>query len=78
LLEWNAENLAAFGCAPEVLLTFARDSGYEIFSLPDLALVDRVTVLRLKMLATENFLLVANPPSGDWNVHYGSFRGLRE
>lgn len=78
LLEWNAENLAAFGCAPEVLLPFARDSGYEIFSLPDLALVDRVTVLRLKMLATENFLLVANPPSGDWNVHYGSFRGLRE
>jgi len=78
LLEWNAENLAAFHCPPESLLTFARTNGYDIFSLPDLALVDRGPVLRLKMLATENFLLVPNPPSSDWNVYYGSFRGLRD
>ena len=78
LLEWNAENLAAFDCAPETLLTFAGASGYAIFSLPDLAPVDGPAVLRLRLLATENFLLVPNPPGGDWDVHYGSFRGLRE
>lgn len=78
LLEWNAENLEAFVCAPESLLTFARETGYELLSLPDLALVEHAAVLRLKMLATENFLLVPNPPGADWNVHYGSFRGLRD
>lgn len=78
LLEWNSENLAAFDCEPESLLRFAREAGYDIFSLPELTIVERATTLRLKMLATENFLLAANPPGADWAVHYGSIRGLRD
>lgn len=78
LLEWNAQNLAAFGCAPEELLTFAREGGYGIFSLPDMVPVDSATLLRLKMLATENFLLAPNPPRGGWSVQYGGIHGLRD
>ena len=78
LLEWNAQNLAAFGCAPEELLTFAREGGYAIFSLPDMVPVDSATLLRLKMLATENFLLAPHPPAGGWSVQYGGIHGLRD
>ena len=78
LLEWNPDNLAAFDCKVETLLTFSEKNGYDVFSVPDLVPVQHAPALKLKMLGTETFLLVPNPPLEDWDVHHGSFPGLRD
>jgi FkbM family methyltransferase len=57
LLEWNAKNLAAYGCLPETLLSFAIAEGFRLLSLPYLVEVSDETQLRLHMLRTESFLL---------------------
>ena len=57
LLEWNAENLAAYGCPSASLLSFAREHRFRLFSIPRLVEVLTDKELCLHMLFTENFLL---------------------
>ncbi|MFL6537609.1 MAG: FkbM family methyltransferase [Chthoniobacterales bacterium] len=57
LLEWNRTNLLAHGSAPEELLTFAKQHGYEIFGVPTGVRVTTDSELNVQMLLTESFLL---------------------
>ena len=57
LIEWNAQNLAAYGCPVSKILQFAGESKFRVLSLPRLVEVQTVSELRLHMLFTENFLL---------------------
>ncbi|HWV99988.1 MAG TPA: FkbM family methyltransferase [Candidatus Acidoferrum sp.] len=57
LLEWNAENLAAYQCPPEYLLTVAREMNWQVFAQPHLVEVHTHRELSLHMLRTESFLL---------------------
>ncbi|MDX2212481.1 MAG: FkbM family methyltransferase [Oculatellaceae cyanobacterium bins.114] len=63
LLEWNATNLKAYNCQPEVLLDFAEKLEYQVFSVPDLLLIPNPTILKLKMLKTESFLMASRKTS---------------
>jgi FkbM family methyltransferase len=58
LLEWNATNLAAYGCAHGSLLDFAREEKCKLFSVPRLVELHSVQELDLHMMLTESFLLV--------------------
>lgn len=58
LLEWNAQNLAAYGCPPGGLLDFARDFGFQLLALPCLVEARTELELRLHMTHTESFLLL--------------------
>lgn len=62
LLEWNRQNLAAYDCAPESLVYFASEMGFELFSLPNLVPITTQRHLKAHMVFTENFLL---SPSGN-------------
>jgi FkbM family methyltransferase len=62
ILEWNAINLKAYGCSVESILSFAKDMDYILYSLPTLAEIHDVALLRLHMIQTESFLLA---PSGE-------------
>jgi FkbM family methyltransferase len=57
LLEWNAENLAAYHCPPEALLGFAREMNWQVFAQPPLVEVHTPRELSLQMIRTESFLL---------------------
>ena len=57
LLEWNAENLAAYHCPPDCLLTVAREMNWQVFAQPCLVEVRTPRELSLHMLRTESFLL---------------------
>jgi FkbM family methyltransferase len=60
LVEWNRQNLTAYSCAPELLITFVKEASYKILSVPSLAEVGCKTVLAAHMAFTENFLLIAD------------------
>jgi FkbM family methyltransferase len=60
LLEWNAENLAPYHCAPESLLAFAEEIGWQVFAMPNLIPVKTTKELALHMIRTESFLLAPN------------------
>lgn len=62
LLEWNCQNLAAYECPANFILKFARETGYDVLTIPGLNKVDNENQLKLQMAFTENFLL---SPSGD-------------
>ena len=57
LLEWNAENLAAYKYAPESLLEFAHGIDWQVFAMPNLVEVRTLRELSLHMVRTESFLL---------------------
>jgi FkbM family methyltransferase len=58
LVEWNAENLAAYDCPYESLLDFASSIGFKVIALPSLIEVTAASTLQLHMLRTESFLLL--------------------
>jgi FkbM family methyltransferase len=57
LLEWNAQNLAAYGCPSSALLKYALSEGYKLLAVPSLAQIENETNLTLHMVFTESFLL---------------------
>ena len=57
LLEWNAQNLAAYACPPESLLDFTREIDFQLLAVPSLVDVRTAQQLALHMAFTENFLL---------------------
>jgi FkbM family methyltransferase len=59
LIEWNATNLKAYDCSPESLLIFAEKHDYLICSLPNLVPILDPNFLRIHMIKTESFLLLA-------------------
>jgi FkbM family methyltransferase len=61
LLEWNRQNLSAYGCAPETLLELAQMLSYEVLNVPGLAPVSTAANLRLQTGVSETFLLVPRP-----------------
>ena len=58
LLEWNTENLAAYGIAPDSLLDFASQCKFHVLALPHFLHVTSPWELNLHMIRTENFLLL--------------------
>ncbi|HTZ20341.1 MAG TPA: FkbM family methyltransferase [Opitutaceae bacterium] len=58
LLEWNAQNLAAYGCPPEALPELAATLDYEVLGVHGLAPVTSSANLALQMKVNENFVLV--------------------
>ena len=58
LLEWNAQNLAAYGCPPGALLELAAALDYEVLNTVGLAPVSSSANLALQMRVKENFVLV--------------------
>lgn len=58
LLEWNRQNLAAYGCPPESLLELAAAVDCEVLNVPGLAPVTTPASLRLQSGVAETFLLV--------------------
>jgi len=61
LLEWNRQNLAAYGCQPEILLDLAEQARFEVLNVPGLASVSSPASLRLQTGVSETFLLVPRP-----------------
>jgi len=58
LLEWNALNLAAYGCPLGALLELATSLDYEVLGAHGLAPVSSSANLALQMKMKENFVLV--------------------
>jgi FkbM family methyltransferase len=58
ILEWNAENLAAYDCAPEALLHFAREMDLDVVAITPFSVIESDAMLRLAMKTCENFLLL--------------------
>ena len=61
LLGWNRQNLAAYGCQPEILLDLAEQARFEVLNVPGLASVSSPASLRLQTGVSETFLLVPRP-----------------
>ncbi|MBC7367678.1 MAG: FkbM family methyltransferase, partial [Undibacterium sp.] len=61
LLEWNRQNLAAYGCPPETLFTLAHELNCEVLNVPGLAPVSSPASLRFQTGMSETFLLVPRP-----------------
>jgi FkbM family methyltransferase len=59
-LEWYDENFRSFGCKPEDLLRAAHEFGYDVLAVPNLNLIQSLSVLLLHMRRTAAFVLV--PP----------------
>jgi hypothetical protein len=57
LLEWNAENLAAYQRPPERLLDFARTLDWQLFAMPTLVEIQTPRQLSWHMIRTESFFL---------------------
>jgi len=57
MVEWNAENLAAYDGAPESLLAFAEENHFQLFAMPRLVEVRTARELLLHMIQTETFIL---------------------
>lgn len=60
LTEWNATNLVAYDVEPSALLELAESVGYVVYALPFLVPVRTASELRLQMIGTESFLLLAS------------------
>jgi len=58
LLEWNVQNLAAYGCPHGALLELAAALDYEVLNTLGLAPVSSSTNLKLQMRMNESFVLV--------------------
>jgi FkbM family methyltransferase len=58
LIEWNTQNLAAYGTPPDALLEWADAAGYDVLIAPGLARVNSPAHLRLQMGLGETFMLV--------------------
>ena len=66
LVEWNIENLRAFGHSESELLKFASTRGYDVFAMPNLNRTISEDHLRAQMEFGESFaLLPHNPRSMD-------------
>lgn len=61
LLEWNRQNLAAYGCPTETLFTLAQELNCEVLNVPGLAPVSSPASLRFQTGMSETFLLVPRP-----------------
>ena len=59
VIEWNPQNLSAAKCPPEVLLNWAANERYQIFSLPAAIPVADAHALKLQMIRTDQFLLLS-------------------
>jgi FkbM family methyltransferase len=57
LLEWNAENLAAYNCPSENLLKYAGEMGWQLFAMPNLVQIQTPRELAWHMIKTESFFL---------------------
>ncbi len=57
LIEWYADNLAAFGFSHGLLLEIANELDYQLYAVPSFARVESDQELKLQMLVTESFLL---------------------
>ncbi len=58
MLEWNAENLAAYHRSPDSLFSLADRLRYEIFAAPHLTPVHGPVPLRIQMNLGETFVLI--------------------
>jgi FkbM family methyltransferase len=58
LLEWNRQNMAAYGCEPESLLEIAELVECDVLNVPALARVTSPSNMRLQTGISETFLLV--------------------
>ena len=63
LLEWNADNLAAYQRPHEWLLGFAREANFSLYAVPNLAEIHTAQQLAVQMCLTESFLLYPNAPT---------------
>lgn len=61
LLEWNRQNLMAYGQPEEALLDFSLQHSYRLYVAPHLVPIESATELRLQMGMSESFLLAPNP-----------------
>lgn len=61
LIEWVSPYLERFGTPPGDLLPIARRFGYQVFTVPGGAPIADDAALRVQMLETQNFLLIASP-----------------
>lgn len=59
LLEWNPENLAAYGIPPGYLISYAHSHDYHVYSVPSLVRVETLSELKVHMAFSENFMLQA-------------------
>jgi len=57
-LEWNSQNLAAYGVPSSTLLELAVGFDCDLIAVPGLVKVNTLAELRLHMVATETFLLL--------------------
>ena len=76
LLEWRAENFAAFKCEPADLLRVASQIDYNVYCASTMTPVTSEIDLQLQMLKCEDYLLVPKNPGPDWRVKFQHFRGL--
>jgi FkbM family methyltransferase len=77
LLEWRAENIAAFNCRPGALFEAAKNLDYDLFCASTLTPIETETALQLRMLRYEDYLLVPKAPGPEWTLKFQHFRGLR-
>jgi FkbM family methyltransferase len=59
-LEWNVENLDAFGIDPCEILRFARANNFRFVTVPHFAEISREIDLELHMVETQTFALIPN------------------
>jgi FkbM family methyltransferase len=58
MLEWNRQNLSAYGSSPEVLLDLAARANFDVLNVPGLAPISSRASMRLQTGVSETFLLV--------------------
>lgn len=63
LIEWNMKNLQAYACSPNEIIYFSEKYNYQIYSIPNLDLIDSLKQLSRTMEQTESFLLSATNKS---------------
>ena len=63
VIEWNRQNLQAYGVEHGKILEVCREIGYRLFAYPGLFEVSEEAILRVAMMQTETFLLVSALPS---------------
>jgi len=60
LLEWNKKHLASFNFNIDIILKFAEDLNYRLLAIPNLQVVESLTMLKILMTQTESYLLIPN------------------
>jgi FkbM family methyltransferase len=58
IIEWHEPYLQRFGTSADQLLSFARNSGYRIYTVPGGVPVDEEQTLHVQMMSCSNFLLL--------------------